>query len=224
MKYEYVLFDADETLFSFNVISGLRVVFSAYGIDFTQGDLETYQSTNKPLWLEYQDGIITADYLQVTRFNMWAERVGVSAKQLNDEFLDAMATICEPLPGAVQLLGKLKNKVKLGIVTNGFQRMQSRRIKHTGLDGMFDWLVISELVGLAKPNKAIFEHTFELMGNPNKDKILMVGDTLNSDILGGYNADIDTCWLQHPNAHESDDIKPTYKINRLHELEGILGV
>jgi 5'-nucleotidase len=222
MKYDYVLFDADETLFSFDIFAGLTTVFAKHNIEFTHTDYVHYQKANKQLWVEYQNGNISAEYLQVTRFNEWANKLGTPAKQLNNEFLDTMVHICEPLPGAIDLLNKLKREAKLGIITNGFERMQKARIAHTGLNGMFDWLVISEVVGIPKPNKAIFEHTFALMGMPSRDKILMVGDTIGSDILGGQNAGIDTCWLQHPGVVKPDDITPTYQITSLKQLALIL--
>lgn len=224
MKYSYVLFDADETLFRFDILAGMTRMFKKYGVNFTKDDYIHYQKTNKQLWVDYQNGVISADYLQVTRFNEWSAKLNVSAKELNDAFLDAMAQICEPLPGAVELLNKLKPHARLGIITNGFARLQTVRLEHTGLKDMFEWLVISELVGIAKPNKAIFEHTFELMGNPNKGQILMVGDTASSDILGGNDVGIDTCWLQHPGEQLPEGITPTYTITKLEQLQAILGI
>lgn len=224
MKYSHVLFDADETLFNFDAQAGLKRMFKSYGIDFSTADYHHYQATNKPLWLEYQNNKITAAHLQVTRFNEWAQKLNVPAQQLNDDFLTAMAEICEPLPGAVALLNKLKPYAKLGIITNGFTQLQARRLEHTGLKDMFDWLVISEQVGIAKPNVEIFQHTFKLMGNPDKEKVLMVGDTANSDILGGQNAGIDTCWLQPPYATLPDNITPTYTITELQQLQDILEI
>jgi len=224
MKYSYVLFDADETLFRFDILAGMTRMFKKYGVNFTQDDYIHYQKTNKQLWVDYQNGVISADYLQVTRFNEWSAKLNVSAKELNDAFLDAMAQICEPLPGAVELLNKLKPQARLGIITNGFARLQTVRLEHTGLKDMFEWLVISELVGIAKPNKAIFKHTFELMGNPDKSQILMVGDTASSDILGGNNVGIDTCWLQHPGEQLPEGITPTYTITKLEQLQAILGI
>lgn len=223
MKYRYVLFDADETLFRFDIMAGLVHLFKQYHIHFTQADFEQYQSTNRQLWIDYQDGIIDAEYLQVTRFTQWSEKLKVPAKVLNDEFLDAMGVICTPLPGAVSMLTALQKHAKLGIVTNGFARMQQIRLRHTKLDHMFDWLVISEVVGVAKPNVAIFEHTMALMGNPPKSEILMVGDNAASDVLGGMNAGIDTCWLQHPGEELPDDIEPTHKITDLTQLANVLG-
>ena len=224
MKYSYVLFDADETLFRFDILAGMTRMFKKYGVNFTKDDYIHYQKTNKQLWVDYQNGVISADYLQVTRFNEWSAKLNVSAKELNDAFLDAMAQICEPLPGAIELLNKLRPHARLGIITNGFARLQTVRLEHTGLKDMFEWLVISELVGIAKPNKAIFEHTFELMGNPNKSQILMVGDTASSDILGGNNVGIDTCWLQHPGEQLPEGITPTYTITKLEQLQAILGI
>ncbi|KPH65066.1 dUMP phosphatase [Pseudoalteromonas porphyrae] len=224
MKYTHVLFDADETLFSFNAFAGLKRMLATYGVDFNEADYQHYQVTNKSLWLAYQDNKITASHLQVTRFSEWATKLNVPAQQLNDNFLTAMAEICQPLPGAVELLNRLKPHAKLGIITNGFTQLQARRLEHTGLKDMFDWLVISEQVGIAKPAVAIFDHTFNLMGNPNKEHILMVGDTANSDILGAQNAGIDSCWLQHPGVVLPEGIKPTYHVTELVQLQNILGL
>ncbi|WP_404342541.1 pyrimidine 5'-nucleotidase [Pseudoalteromonas mariniglutinosa] len=224
MKYSHVLFDADETLFSFNAFAGLKNMFANYNIDFSEADYAHYQAVNKPLWIAYQNHDISASELQVTRFSEWAKRLGVPAQRLNDAFLAAMAEICLPLPGAVELLNKLKPHAKLGIITNGFTQLQARRLEHTGLKDMFDWLVISEQVGVAKPAAEIFQHTFALMGNPAKEHILMVGDTAASDILGGQNVGIDTCWLQHPGALLPDGIKPTYHVTQLKQLQRILGL
>lgn len=222
MKYEYVLFDADETLFSFDNFAGLQRLMAKYSQPFTQADFEIYQVYNKALWMQYQLHEIDADHLQIERFVALANKVGVSARQLNDEFLDTMVEICEPLPGAIDLLNALQGKAKLGIITNGLARMQHKRIEHTGLEGRFACLVISEEFGVPKPNPAIFEHTFALLGNPDKSKILMVGDTLSSDIAGGQNAGIDTCWLQHPNVPLPDTIHPTYHVTHLQQLQALL--
>ena len=128
MKYTHVLFDADETLFSFNAFAGLKVMFANYGVDFTETDYHEYQLTNKPLWVAYQKHEITANELQITRFTEWANKLNVPAQTLNDAFLEAMASICVPLPGAVELLNKLKPHARLGIITNGFAKLQQKRI------------------------------------------------------------------------------------------------
>ncbi|CAH9054655.1 Pyrimidine 5'-nucleotidase YjjG [Pseudoalteromonas sp. CIP111854] len=223
MKYSHILFDADETLFSFNAFLGLKKLFSNYGVDFTEHDHKEYQAVNAPLWLDYQAGHIDATTLQITRFAKWAQQLNVPAKELNAGFLESMASICEPLPGARSLLTHLKGKASLGIITNGFAALQEKRLAHTGLSNCFDCLVISELVGTAKPDPYIFAHTLSLLGNPDKDKVLMVGDTPSSDILGANNFGIDSCWLRHPEKTCPNDIIPTYTVQSLQELEAILG-
>lgn len=222
MKYEYILFDADETLFSFDNFKGIKRLMAGYGYEFSSSDYAEYQTKNKALWAQYQNHIIDAEHLQLERFSKLAALANISAKQLNNEFLDVMVDICEPLPGAINLLNYLKGRASLSIITNGLIRMQHKRIAHTGLDGFFDCLVISEEFGKPKPHISIFEHTFALLENPDKSKILMVGDTLSSDILGGQNAGIDTCWLQHEGINNDTDILPTYTIKHLDELLAIV--
>ncbi|TMO61793.1 noncanonical pyrimidine nucleotidase, YjjG family [Pseudoalteromonas aurantia] len=222
MKYTHILFDADETLFSFNACAGLQVMFAQYGVTFTAEHFTEYQQVNVPLWLDYQAGRIDAKTLQVTRFSSWASKLNVPAEQLNEGFLMAMAAICEPLPGARELLNLLQGKAKLGIITNGFAALQQRRLAHTGLTEHFEHLVISELVGIAKPDPKIFQHTLSLFGEPDKSKVLMVGDTPSSDILGANQFGIDSCWLQHQNQTCPADIKPTYSVRSLTELARLL--
>lgn len=222
MKYEYILFDADETLFSFDNFTGIKRLLKGYNKPFSEADFIKYQTYNKRLWQRYQDHEIDATFLQEERFVELAKLVGVSAKQLNNEFLDTMAEICQPLPGAMALLDRLHGKATLGIITNGLARMQHKRIAHTGLEGRFACLVISEETGVPKPHISIFEHTFALLGNPDKSKILMVGDTLSSDIAGGQNAGVDTCWLQHPGIALPTNVHPTYHITHLDQLQKIL--
>lgn len=87
-----------------------------------------------------------------------------------------------PLPGAVSLLNAIRGNAKIGIITNGFSALQQVRLERTGLRDYFDLLVISEEVGVAKPNKKIFDYALEQAGNPDRSRVLMVGDTAESDI------------------------------------------
>ncbi len=120
MKYDWILFDADETLFSFDAFKGLVLMFSRHGVAFDKTDFIEYEKINRPLWVQYQNGEISAAELQQTRFRPWAKKLNTTEQQLNDDFMNAMADICKPLPGAKSLLDSLKGKAKLGIITNGF--------------------------------------------------------------------------------------------------------
>ncbi|MBS0848383.1 pyrimidine 5'-nucleotidase [Citrobacter sp. JGM124] len=222
MNWDWILFDADETLFTFDSFGGLQRMFLHYGVTFTENDFQAYQAVNKPLWVDYQNGTITATQLQLQRFEGWAGRLDVPPSELNQAFLSAMADICAPLPGAVSLLDSLQGKVKIGIITNGFTALQQRRLERTGLSDHFDLLVISEQVGVAKPDTKIFEYTFDKMGHPPLSRILMVGDTPESDILGGINAGIATCWLNMNGRSLPEGIQPTWQVSTLSELEQLL--
>ncbi len=222
MNWDWILFDADETLFTFDAFGGLQRMFLDYSVTFTAEDFQDYQAINKPLWVDYQNGAISALQLQHQRFEGWSERLSVPAGDLNAAFLNAMAEICVPLPGAVSLLNALKDKVKIGIITNGFTALQQIRLERTGLRDYFDLLVISEQVGVAKPDRKIFDYTFEQMGQPPRDRVLMVGDTAESDILGGMNAGIATCWLNAHGRSLPEGIMPTWEVTTLSELERLL--
>ncbi|KXF82888.1 pyrimidine 5'-nucleotidase [Enterovibrio coralii] len=210
MQYDWILFDADETLFSFDAYAGLKAMFAALDVDFTPEDFAEYQLVNKPLWVQYQDGEISAKQLQEDRFNVWSDRLNISPAELNRRFLDAMADVCQPLEGVRDIVPELAKHAKLGIITNGFVQLQQIRLERTGMTDYFDLVVISEEVGVAKPDVAIFEHTFALAGNPDKSRVLMVGDNAASDILGGNNAGVDTCWLNVDGKALPEGVTPTY--------------
>ena len=221
-KWDWIFFDADETLFTFDSFSGLQRMFLDYSVTFTAEDFQDYQAVNKPLWVDYQNGAITSLQLQHQRFINWGERLNVHPGDLNDAFMNAMAEICAPLPGAVSLLNALKGKVKMGIITNGFTSLQQIRLERTGLRKHFDLLIISEEVGVAKPDRRIFDYALDQAGNPDRSRVLMVGDTAESDIRGGMNAEWATCWL---NAHQRplpEGITPDWTVTSLHELELLL--
>ena len=182
MKWDWIFFDADETLFTFDSFTGLQRMFLDYSVTFTAEDFQDYQAA----------------------------------------FINAMAEICTPLPGAVSLLNAIRGNAKIGIITNGFSALQQVRLERTGLRDYFDLLVISEEVGVAKPNKKIFDYALEQAGNPDRSRVLMVGDTAESDILGGINAGLATCWLNAHHREQPEGIAPTWTVSSLHELEQLL--
>lgn len=222
MKYDWILFDADETLFHFDAFKGMQLMFSRLGVNFSLDDFSHYQLVNKPLWVDYQNGDITAAQLKHTRFQIWADKLETTTQALNSGFLEAMADICTLLPGAKELMEAISGKAQMGIITNGFTELQAIRLERTGMSDYFTHVVISEEVGIAKPNVGIFEHALEKMGSPNKDRVLMVGDNPHSDVLGGLNAGIDTCWLNVDGSDKPIGIDPHYQVSSLIELKDIL--
>ena len=222
MKYQWIIFDADETLFHFDAFSGLKALFKRYDIAFSQQDFGQFQTINKPLWVQYQNGEITARELQVNRFAAWAEKLGVEPTLLNQQFIESMADICQCLPGARKLLELLHGKAKLAIITNGFTALQKVRLARTDLAHFFEHVIISEQVGVAKPNPEIFSYALEKLGCSDKSKVLMVGDTLGSDILGGKNFGLDTCWINHEGDNALDNVGATFEVTCLTGLYNLI--
>jgi 5'-nucleotidase len=222
-RYEWVLFDADETLFRFDDFRGLKAMFLSFQTEFTEEDYLVYKKVNEALWKAYQNHEITIQEIRAQRFQSWAEKLDVSSETLNHAFLVAMSEICEPLEGTISLLNALKKKgIKLGIITNGFTDWQEIRLRRLELTGHIDVLVTSEQVGFAKPHPAIFEHALEKMGNPSRRSVLMIGDNLHSDIKGGIDSNIPTCWFNVHNKPVVADIVPTYQVASLLEIEKTL--
>lgn len=218
MKYEWVLFDADETLFSFNSYDGLKAMLARYHIDFSQEDYAQFQAVNKPLWVAYQNNEITAKDIQTRRFAKLSAQTGVDALQLNQELMAEMALVSKPLDGVIEMLEQLYGKVKMGIITNGFTELQQKRLINTNTERFFDIVVVSEQIGAAKPDRQVFDYAFTLMDQEDKTKVLMVGDTLASDILGGNNAGIDTCWFNPTKSKNQTQIRPTYEVSSMSRL------
>ena len=222
MKYQWILFDADETLFSFNSYLGLKAMLVRYGIEFSEQDYEEFQAVNKPLWVAYQNKEISAQDLQRIRFEKLAKQTGEDPLVLNQQLMAEMAIVSQPLAQVRETLEGLKDKVKLGIITNGFTALQQKRLNNTETATYFDVVVVSEDVGVAKPDKRIFDYAFAQMGEFELSQVLMVGDTLSSDIQGGINAGIDTCWYNPHRTENSSGIQPTYEIHAMSELIKII--
>ncbi|WP_373779222.1 pyrimidine 5'-nucleotidase [Glaesserella sp.] len=221
MKYQWMLFDADETLYSFNSYLGLNTMLKRYGIDFTQQDYDEFQAVNKPLWVAYQNKEINADELKHRRFAKLSAQTGQCANTLNHELMEEMALVSLPLVGVESMLSTLYGRVKMGIITNGFNALQQKRLRNTGTERFFEIVITSENVGAAKPEPKIFEYAFSQMGEFDKSKVLMIGDTLASDVLGGNQVGVDTCWF-NPHQHKNETaIQPTYEIHDILQLVDI---
>lgn len=221
-QYQWLLFDADETLFNFDAFAGLQKMFAVYGVAFSEQDYQAYQQQNLPLWIQYQNGEISAKQLQEQRFAYWGSILNVAPSKLNQEFLVAMSEVSRCLPYALESISALAKHYKLAVVTNGFTALQQIRLQKTGLQPYFEAVFISEQIGFAKPDVRVFEHTFAELNVDKREHVLMIGDTLSSDIQGGFNANIDTCWYNPHNHENHTDLKPSYEIKSLLELQTLL--
>jgi YjjG family noncanonical pyrimidine nucleotidase len=185
--------------------------------------LQLYQQVNRELWQQYERHEIELVELQVRRFMPWAATAS-SAKQLNRQFLLAIAQYSRPLPGAKTLLKTLKQipDLKIALVSNGFSFMHQHRLRRTGFFKYFDAVVTSEEAGVAKPAPKIFQLSLSKLDVSAKARVLMVGDNLQTDIAGAIRQGFDSCWLRTNAVEDVVDIVPTYQVGTLAELSSLL--
>ena len=144
------------------------------------------------------------------------------SKEMGTNYLRYLASTDFMVEGARPLLNRLLGKYKMAIVTNGLQDVQRPRVKKTKTEHYFEAIIVSEEIGASKPGRAFFEHTFEQIGQPIKSEALIVGDCLNSDIRGGNDFGIDTCWFNPGKQRNESGVVPKFEIDDLTLLDPIL--
>lgn len=232
--YRVVLIDADDTLFDYEKSEkhAMRKVFEDFG--FFEGNSEEkyfsikeeYKKINSFLWSELEKGNITSKNLRVERFKQLFEKVGLEydAEKFSQGYLDRLGEGTYLFDGAVELCKYIKSKYKVAIVTNGIKEVQHSRIENSKISEYIDEIIVSEEVGVSKPNSKIFEYAIKKLGCENLDKseIIMIGDSQTADIKGGINFGIDTCWVNLLGKDENPEIKAKYKVDKLSELYEII--
>lgn len=224
MKYEWLLFDLDNTLLDFNVSEhyALTKVLQSVDITFNESVLKVYEKINRQCWDDFEAGKLPQAAINETRFSQFLAALNLpnkNATQLGDYYLEQLSEKSIFMDGGKELLEEQANKYHLGIITNGLKQVQRPKLIKSQLVDYFKVIVVSDEIGISKPQSAIFEHAFEKMNFPAKEKVLMIGDSLSSDIQGGINYGIDTCWYNFKEQENQSNIKPTYTINHLAELK-----
>ena len=198
MAYRYVLLDADETLFDFSHAEKTAIghIVSACGMRDSQAP-QVFSRINQSLWKQLEKGILTAERLRIQRFEEFfahyhLDRPAAWGAEL---FLSGLSEACYVLPEALGVLQELKRRGLLtAIVTNGFSRVQRRRLALSGLAPYVDAVAISEEVGEQKPSAALVDRALEMLACPCKKQALLVGDSLSSDMAAAKNAGITAVW------------------------------
>lgn len=227
MKYEIIIFDADETLFDFK--KSERHAFKNTMLEFNiaydeSHHLEIYQGINTTIWKEFEDGLITQKALKTERFIRLADKLKSNFDPLtfSKSYMKHLSHASFLYEDSTQVIEGLHKSYRLIIVTNGLKDVQDNRIRKSVLAKHFEDIVVSEEIGVSKPNPKIFEHALNNINYTNKKKVLIVGDSLTSDIQGGINFGIDTCWY-NPNKISNDQgIHPTYEVSSLLKIQGVI--
>jgi len=224
MKYEWLLFDLDDTLLDFHASEhyALGKVLQTVGLVFNQSHLAVYAKINRQCWDDFEAGKLPQDKINNLRFSRFLAALNLpnqDATQLGDYYLEQLTEKAVYMEGGQILLEEHAYPYQLGIITNGLKQVQRPKLIKSGLADYFKVIVVSDEIGMAKPQTAIFDHAFEKMGLPAKEKVLMIGDSLNSDIQGGINYGIDTCWYNFKQKENTTSFKPTYEITHLAALK-----
>ena len=225
-RYSFLLFDADNTLLDFdeNERVSLTETFRHFGLPCSDEVLALYHEINIMYWEMLARKEIERDVLLIKRFETLFGRVGVKADPVavENRYREGLGRGCQLMKGAVEVCRKLCKDYGLYIITNGVARTQHDRLEGSGLAQYMDGIFISDEIGYNKPDREFFEYVEKHIPGFDCDKALVVGDSLFSDIRGGVDYGIDTCWLNIYNADNTTEIKPTYTIRDIVELPSLL--
>lgn len=228
--YKHLFFDLDHTLWDFdkNAKTSLTDVFDEFDLhnkvscDF-EDFYKKYLYHNGKLWARYEQGTITAEELKWRR--MWRTLMDFKiadeplSKDISSHFLEILPTKKEVFPHTFEILNYLRDKnYNLHLITNGFEKTQWSKLKHSNLDGYFTHMITSETSNSLKPKKEIFEFALA-KANATLSESIMLGDNLAADIQGAMNAGMDSVFVNHINA--TTELKPTHTITHLNQLESI---
>ena len=227
--YTTLLFDADNTLLDFDKDErqALIRVLNEYGVPVSEENIKTYSKINQGLWKQFEKGEITKPELKKIRFALFFDAIGfdknVDAFEINERYLSFLSEGGNLLDGAKELCENLKsNGYDMHIVTNGVANTQKRRLTQSGILPFFTKLFVSETVGYQKPRKEFFDYVLNDIEEKDMSKILLIGDSLSSDIKGAVDSGIKCVWFNKEKTPLPDNTAPDYIINELDELYDIL--
>jgi len=230
MKYTHLFFDLDHTLWDFEANARITLTtlyedleLKARGVHDFELFYKNYLVHNDKLWERYRKGFVKQDELRVKR--MWLSLLDFKiadddlAKRMSVQFLELLPTRTALFPHTIETLEYLRDKnYELHLITNGFEKVQHSKLKHSGLTPFFKEVITSEGSNSLKPNKEIFDFAFQKT-NALPQRSIMIGDTIDVDIQGAKNAGIDQVYVNHTG--QPIDAGATYTVTSLKDLAGI---
>jgi len=227
MKYPYLLFDADDTLFDFPKASSraFSVMCAANGIPDTPEVYQLYHNINKALWRAFDRGEVTKDFVTHERYVRFLKALELDRDpdQCNRDYLAALGQSVFPLPYAEEVCRTLANRGHhLYIVTNAVASVQRSRLALCTFGDVFAGAFISEKAGASKPDKAYYDYVRARVPEISPENTLVIGDSLTTDIQGANNAGLPCCWFNPRGAAAPPDLTIDYEIHDLRELLDIV--
>lgn len=223
-----ILWDMDATLLDFLAAekAAIRSCFEKYSLGkCTDEMISRYSKINRRYWEMLENGEMSKAEILVNRFKEFFASEGIVTdceKEFNGSYQIALGdTICFQ-DHSYELLEKLKQTYRQFIVTNGTFVAQERKLKKSGLGELVEDVFVSEVIGHEKPSIGFFETVFEKIGHYEKDEMMIVGDSLTSDMQGGNNAGIVCCWYNPQHLENTKNVRIDYEIDNLWQIEEIL--
>jgi YjjG family noncanonical pyrimidine nucleotidase len=229
MNFDWILFDADHTLFDFDrsAQESLADTIRSHGITHADDHWPLYHRINRSVWTAYENGEIDRDTMRTKRFSMFFEEIKAEVADVElfaSQYLIGLPQRPYFIEGAVEVLQALHGKIRMGIITNGLTEVQRPRLESTGIDRLFEIIIVSGEIGMMKPDNAYFEFAYTQMARPSKERVLVVGDSLNADIRGGAEFGFRTCWFNPFGEANNLGINPDYEIGDLQKIPAIAGL
>lgn len=226
-RYDTVLLDADMTIFDFerSERESLRRTLRLHGLPCTDQVEATYLKINRALWDAFARGEVDQDFLVVERFAALGRVYDMDwdAAKVNRDYLNGLGQEAHLLPGAMEFCQTLADMgFTLAIATNGMPVAQRGRYTRTGIDRVIPHIFISMELGVQKPMPAFFEKVCQALGVTDRSRVVMIGDSLSSDILGGNRAGIDTVWYNPGGTPLTGSARPTYTVRCYEEILSLL--
>jgi putative hydrolase of the HAD superfamily len=222
MAYSILFFDADNTLFDYEAAEtyALRSTCEAFGLQFDDEVLQRYKAINAEMWRDFEQGEIKAEEINLQRFDRFLSGFYSSSdgSDFSRSYLSFLSKAVFMIPGALEVVRGCSTSAQLVLLTNGLESVQKSRLSRSPLKDYFTSIVISEEVGYRKPQPEIFEIAASALNGFDKSDVLMVGDSLSSDIQGAMNYGIDSCWYNPADERLPAEYHPRYCISRLEEL------
>lgn len=226
---ENVFIDLDDTIFDFKACekTALAQALTLYNIKFTDSDISTYSKINDDMWKMLEVGAISREELKHKRFDIFFSGLNVfdiDTNEFANTYMDRLGYTDSLIVGALDLLNDLSSKYRLYAVTNGYKKNQIGRIKCAKIGKFFKKIFISQEIGHVKPEFEFFDYCFSRVPNFSRDRSILIGDSLSSDIKGGNLAGIKTIWY---NPHYAQipigcDVLPDFIVNDLNEVVKIV--
>jgi 2-haloacid dehalogenase len=223
---EFLFLDLDDTILDFHKAEriALSKTIADFGVEPTEHVLHRYHLINKAHWEMLERGELTREQVLVGRFRTLFEELGVEVNPAacTAAYSENLAIGHYFMPGAEETVARLSKKYRLFLASNGTASVQHGRMTSANLYRFFEKVFVSQDIGHNKPSKAYFDRCFAQIPDFDPQKAMIVGDSLSSDILGGKNAGIATCWVNPAHAPCRAEIVPDYEIEALPQLEALL--